>query len=299
MVTAVKTRFRELKLATISPDPDQPRKAFSEQGNLDLSRSMAAEGLLQPITVRLAPAYSDRFPAYILIAGERRLRAAALLGWWTIPAIIKDGIGEVQATKLQLLENIVRKDLNPVEEAMAFQKMLSDGYTLGELSSAVGLAGTQISWRVKMLDARDDVLDLVARGHLTPSCALAMSKLSHSGQGRVLRVIGNGDVKTRDVEVMCSRVSSEENQSEMFTGTKVTQEQVRAVRTFSDAFDKIGVVLTKIAKMEEDNPQALAEAFVAEGGVMSLKIGEAVKGLNRVRSMLDRQRVESMLDGME
>ena len=93
MVTVTKTRFKELKLATVTPDPDQPRKVFSDEGIWALAQSMMAEGLLQPVTVKLASTYSYRFPAYILIAGERRFRAATLLGWDSIPAIIKDGIG--------------------------------------------------------------------------------------------------------------------------------------------------------------------------------------------------------------
>ena len=138
MVTAIKTRFKELKLATITPDAEQPRKEFLEEGIAELSRSMAAEGLLQPITVKLAPTYSDRFPAYVLISGERRFRSALQLGWETIPAMIKDGIGEAEAAKLQLLENIVRQDLNPVEEARGFQRLLDEGMSKQELASAVG-----------------------------------------------------------------------------------------------------------------------------------------------------------------
>ena len=296
---ATKTRFKELKLGTIFPDPEQPRKVFSDEGLAELAGSMAAEGLLQPITVKLAPMNSDRFPAYTLIAGERRFRSALQLGWDTIPAIIKDGIGEAEAAKLQLLENIVRQDLNPVEEARAFKKMLDSGYTVDELGAAVGLANREISWRVTMLGARDDVLALVARGHMTPSSALAMAKLTHNGQGRVLRALGIGSLNTRGIEMMCGRVWAEENQAEMFPETKLTKKQVQAVRTFSEAFDKIVAVLTKITTLEEENPQALAEAFVAEGTVVSLKIGEAVKGLHRVQSMLDRQAVESMLRGVE
>ena len=299
MVTATRDRLKDLRLSTITPDPEQPRKVFAVEGIAELADSMAAVGLLQPVTVKLAPTHTPYAPAYILIAGERRFRAATQLGWTSIRAIVKAGIGEAEATKLQLIENIVREDLNPVEEARAYKKMLDAGYTLGELSAAVGLASTQISWRVSMLGAREDVLALVERGHITPSSALAMSKISYNGQSRVLRSLRLGSLNTRDIAMMCDQVWAEENQSEMFPETKLTKEQLKAVRTFSEAFAKIGTVLRQIATMQEDNPQALSEAFVAEGNMMNLKIGEAIKGLNRVQSMIDRERVGSKLKEAE
>ena len=297
--TATKDRLEDLDLSTITPDPEQPRKVFADEGIAELACSMAAEGLLQPITVKPAPTHKADAPAYILIAGERRFRAATKLGWNSILSIVKNGIGEWEAAKLQLIENIVRQDLNPVEEARAYKKMLDGGYTLGEVSAAVGLPNTQISWRVTMLGARDDVLALVARGHITPSSGLAMAKISYNGQGRVLRAIGNGRLNTRDIAMMCGQVWAEENQSEMFSETKLTDEQLKAVRTFSEGFAKVGSLLRRIVKMQEDNPQALAEAFMAEGPMMSVKIGEAIKGLNRVRSMIDRERVGSELKEAE
>ncbi len=109
------------------PDLEQPRKTFDEEALQELARSMDSNGLLQPITVR--PDEDD----FILIAGERRWRAACLLGWETIPAIVRSDVTLGEAAKLQLLENIVRRDLNRVEEARAFQKICRPAAIMGHI----------------------------------------------------------------------------------------------------------------------------------------------------------------------
>ena len=111
------TAYQAIELRRVRPDPDQPRRRFDEAALRELAQSMASNGLLQPVTVR--PDEDD----FILIAGERRWRSACLLGWETIPAIVHSDVTLGEAAKLQLLENIVRRNLNPVEEARALQRM--------------------------------------------------------------------------------------------------------------------------------------------------------------------------------
>ena len=117
--------YQTIELRRVRPDPDQPRKHFADAALQELAGSMDSNGLLQPVVVR------PNGSGYILIAGERRWRAACLLGWKTIPAIVRSDVTLGEAAKLQLLENIVRQDLNPVEEARALQRMQDEGYTQG------------------------------------------------------------------------------------------------------------------------------------------------------------------------
>ena len=294
MTTATKTRFKELKLAMITPDPKQPRKMFEDEGIQELSRSMAAEGLLQPITVKLAPTYSDRSPAYILIAGERRFRAATQLGWDSIPAMIKDGIGEAEAAKLQLLENIVRQDLNPVEEAKGFQRLLDEGMTKQDLASVVGKPVQFVTMAVELLTARPDVLHLVATGAIPPLTAFQMSKLDYNRQGQTLRAMTTQTISFQDVSRLCHRLEGEQSQPDMFPELpEQTVEAQRIAKTFEVAFGQVAQVLNRIEALEEKRPGATASAI---GPTELSQIDEAIKGLNRVKRLARDAQVAKLLE---
>ena len=295
MTTATKTRFKELRLSTIYADPDQPRKVFTAEGLAELSRSMAAEGLLQPITVKLAPAYSDRSPAYILIAGERRFRSAIQLGWDSIPAIIKDGIGEAEAARMQLLENIVRHDLNPVEEARGFQRLLEEGMTKHELASSVGKPVGFVTMAVEMLSVRLDVLRLVESGTIPPLTAFQMSKLSHDRQGQVLRAMATQTISFQDVSRLCQRLEGDQAQPDMFPEVpEQTAEARRIVKTFQAAFGKVSQTLNRIEALEEKRPGATAEAL---GATELAQIDAAIQGLNRVKRLARDAQVARLIEG--
>ena len=288
------TAYQAIEVRRVRPDPEQPRKTFDEEALQELARSLKSNGLLQPIVVRPDP--EGNAGDYLLIAGERRWRAAGSLGWDTIPALIRDDVTASEAAKLQLLENIVRRDLNPVEEARAFKKMLDEGYTNKELSEAVGLAVSQITWRVQMLNAREDVLNLVARGHLKPSIAHELSKLSHNGQGRAVRSISDAKLTYNEALALCQKIFAEENQIDMFPEVKLSQEQQRAVQTFGEAFKKVGELLVKLQRMEEDHPGQLAKALTAEAGLIEAQVDAAVKGLYRVKKVLQVSRMHRIAE---
>ena len=280
--------FELVPVDRIRPDPDQPRKHFDEEGIGELARSLASNGLLQPIAVR------PEADGYILIAGERRWRAASMLGWETIPAIVRQDLTQVEASRLQLLENIVRRDLNPVEEARAFRKMLDEGSTIDELGAAVGMTNHQIAWRVEMLEAREDVLHLVATGAIKAPLGHALSRLSHNGQARALRAIQLNGLGTKEAEALCERLRCEEQQVEMFPETRLSPDQVRTVQDFSKAFQQICATLGRIHRMQEEQPEKLAQALRAEGVRMEAQVNEAIRGLNRVRMALESARVSDL-----
>ena len=107
-----------LRLAEIEPDKNQPRKAFDDTALSELAASITEHGVLQPIVVRPSPA-----GGYIIVAGERRWRAARLAGLTEIPALIKD-ISDTQAMEIALIENLQREDLDPVEEALGYRQLM-------------------------------------------------------------------------------------------------------------------------------------------------------------------------------
>ena len=288
------TAYHAIEVRRVRPDLEQPRKTFDEEALQELARSLKSNGLLQPIVVRPYP--KGNAGDYLLIAGERRWRAAGILGWDTIPALIRDDVTASEAAKLQLLENIVRRDLNPVEEARALQRMQDEGYTLKELSDATGIIPSQIAWRVKMLDAREDVLELVALGHIKPSMCYEMAKLSPDGQGRVLRAITGEKLNTDEVTQFCRHVLAEESQAQMFPETKLSKEQIRAVQTFGQAFAQIGRTLSRIQRMEEDQPGLLQKAFEAEAVVVEAQVDVSIQQLARIKRALRDVRIRQLVE---
>ncbi|VAX30624.1 Chromosome (plasmid) partitioning protein ParB, partial [hydrothermal vent metagenome] len=124
---------QEIEIKKIKPNPEQPRKIFDAQALRELTASIKEKGILQPVMVRRAENGN-----YYLIAGERRWRAAALSGLKKIPALIKDS-GPGESLELALIENIQRDDLNPIETADAFHRLIEEHkYTQEDLSKKVG-----------------------------------------------------------------------------------------------------------------------------------------------------------------
>ena len=296
MPNAMVNQVVRVRCGAITPDPEQPRKTFPEEALKELGRSLASSGLLQPIVVRPAPDSKPKDLRYVLVAGERRWRAACELGWETIPAIVRKDLTDAESAKLQLIENIVRQDLTPLEEARALKKMLDEGYTLKELSDATGMVPGQIPWRVQMLNAREEVLDLLGKGHIKPGMCYDMSKLSTDGQLRVMRAIATQDLNATEVNKLCHRITAEESQTEIFTETKVTEEERRVARTFGEAFTRIAATLTKLQKMEERQPGLMAEALACESALVESQVDEAIRGLGKVKSVLQDVRMGQLAE---
>ncbi len=157
------SRFRhtfEVPLDRISPDPDQPRKVFSEAEVTALAATMAEQGQLQPVLLRRAPGQRGNF---ILVAGERRWRAARLNGWGEILAIEHDGDPEVAS----LVENLQRVDLTPVEEARGLQHLIEGkGWTQTQAAEALGKTKGEVSATLRILTLPGAVLEGVLTSEL-------------------------------------------------------------------------------------------------------------------------------------
>src|SRR6266498_1687673 len=142
------TALKEIPLRMIRKNPFQPRKDFSPEGLKDLQESLNTSGLLQPITVRRAPEGGEH---YELVAGERRMRAATELGWTTISAIIKE-LDNRELLSLALVENLQRSDLNPVEEAEGYSRLIGEfGHTQQTVASMVGRDRSTVANMLRIL----------------------------------------------------------------------------------------------------------------------------------------------------
>jgi ParB family chromosome partitioning protein len=172
--------LRELPVELIKPNPSQPRTNFEPEALAALAASIEASGVVQPLLVRPLPDGS-----YELVAGERRWRAAQQAGLEKVPAVIRD---QAEAERLQaaLIENMVREDLNPVEEAKACAALVEElGLTKEELAKRVGRSRPAVSNLIRILELPDEALQMLESGDLS------------EGHGKALLAAPGNDVRRR------------------------------------------------------------------------------------------------------
>jgi len=160
---------RELPIADIGPNPFQPRSRFDDEAIQELAASIKSTGVLQPILVRRSA--SD---GYQLVAGERRLRAARQAGLERIPAVVRE-VGEREMLELALIENVQREDLNPIDEANAYQALVDKvGLTHDQISERVGKQRASVTNSLRLLTLPPEVREMVSRGTLTAGHARSL-----------------------------------------------------------------------------------------------------------------------------
>uniref|UniRef100_A0A832I7K4 ParB/RepB/Spo0J family partition protein n=1 Tax=Eiseniibacteriota bacterium TaxID=2212470 RepID=A0A832I7K4_UNCEI len=170
---------REIELDRIGPNPFQPRTRFNDESLSELAASIKSTGVLQPVIVR-----RDGADDFVLVAGERRLKAARLAGLEKIPAVVRD-VTDREMMELALIENIQREDLNPMDEAHAYQTLIEKlGLTHDQISERVGKQRSSITNSLRLLGLPPEVREMVSRGTLTAGHARALLPLE--GPGEVL-----------------------------------------------------------------------------------------------------------------
>ena len=287
-------QLRNLHLSTVFPDPEQPRKTFTEGKLRQLANSLAAEGLLQPITVRPHRG-DDGETRYMIIAGERRYRAATMLKWDTIPALVDSQIDDRGAAMRQLLENIVRADLDPVEEAEALRKALAEGATKQELSKAVGIPVGQIGWRVDMLSAPDEVLDLVKKGHVSPSTAYDIAMLPDDKQMPAFQVILRKGMTYQQAHDYCLALCEPEQVGFEINGEReLSTAAVTKKSQIETAFGKLAVGLAAIHDACDGDPAVLIEALQPIAGLVGDKLTAGLKNLRRIEQAVRKAKAANL-----
>src|SRR6267142_772901 len=182
----------ELPIDSISPNPQQPRKDFDARALHDLSASLKQSGVLQPVVVRRLG------EGYQLVVGERRWRAAKLAGITRIPAVIREA-SDAQSLELALVENLLREDLNPMEEAEAYQRLLAEfGWTQEELAQRVQRDRSSIANCLRLLKLPDVIQADLRGGRLTMGHARALLSLDSPAEQLRLReeILAHSDRKS-------------------------------------------------------------------------------------------------------
>ena len=192
--------LRELPLSQVKPNPFQPRTHFEPESLAELSESIKASGLLQPVVVR------PKDGAYELIAGERRLRAVQELGWRQIPAVVKE-VDDRTLLTLALIENLQRHDLSPMDEAQGYQRLQDEfGLAAAEIARLTGRNRSTIANLLRLLKLPEDVRAMVHDGRLSEGHGRALLALdSPAAMSRLARQAVTGGWSVREVETRVKR----------------------------------------------------------------------------------------------
>ena len=194
-----------VKLTAVEPNRDQPRKNFDEDALLELAESIKQFGLLQPILVQERDGY------YEIIAGERRWRAAKIAGLKEVPVIIKDYTDQ-EIVEISLIENIQREDLNPIEEAQAYKRLLNEFHLKqDEVAERVSKSRTAVTNSMRLLKLCDEVQQMVVNEMITTGHARALLSIEDpEEQYMIAQKVFDEKMSVREVEKLVKNLHKPE-----------------------------------------------------------------------------------------
>ncbi len=186
--------FKIVQIKDIQKNPYQPRKEFSEEKIQELAQSIKENGLIQPIIVRKSPVLG-----YEILAGERRYRASIAAGLSEVPVIVKQ-LSDQDMMLHSIIENLQRENLNPIEEAKAYQSLIDKGFTHTEIAEKMGKSRPYITNLVRLLGLPKHILIEVESGRLSQAHARLLIQLSSDKQDKLLNRIQTENLSVRQVE---------------------------------------------------------------------------------------------------
>lgn len=199
----------EIDIDLITPNPEQPRTRFAEQALDELAQSIIANGIVQPIVVR------PKDGKYEIVAGERRWRASQRAGLRKVPAVVRE-VSDDKLLELALIENIQRQELNPIEEAKAYRKLIDNiGLTQEQVSERVGRERSLVATSIRLLRLSDDIQKLIEEGKLSAGHGRALLMTDDvTEQRRVSRKIIDEGLSVRETERVVKRAGEKRQTAE-------------------------------------------------------------------------------------
>jgi ParB family chromosome partitioning protein len=217
-----------VRLTEVEPNPTQPRKVFENEPLEALAESIAQHGIIQPIVVR------PKDGMYMIVTGERRWRAARMAGLSEVPVIIIEA-DDRKAAELALVENLQRKDLNPVEEARAYADLIEEySYTQEEIAKKVGRSRSSITNSLRLLDLPDAVLEKLAYGEILEGHAKVLLSLKDAEKiEKAAEIVIAKELSVRDTEKLVKVMSEEPKETVKIVydvdHTKVLEQRVQSI----------------------------------------------------------------------
>lgn len=258
----IERKLDELPISSIQPNPDQPRTSFKKEELEELAASIKKEGLLQPIVVRK---YKDH---YQIIAGERRWQASKMIGLKTVPVRIKDA-DDSKVLELALIENVQRSDLNPIEEAYGYKRLMDRrGMTQSAVAQAVSKGRSTISNALRLLELPEDAQQLLFEDKITAGHARAILAIpTKEGRQALTERLANEKLSVRETEtlarLMAGREVQRKNPTRREPAPKSFKKVARSLRTALDTNVRVKTVQGKnkieIEFQDEDDLQRIFE----------------------------------------
>ena len=201
----VSNGLAEIPVEWIQPGKYQPRRIIDDEALQELAASIRAQGVMQPIVLR-----SVGENRYEIIAGERRWRATQLAGLDKIPCVIKE-VNDEAAVAMSLIENIQREDLNPMEEALALQRLIEEfDLTHQQVAEAVGKSRAAVSNFLRLINLAPEVTQMLVHGDIEMGHARALLSLTNDQQGKLAREIASSGLNVRQAEALVRKLTSGE-----------------------------------------------------------------------------------------
>ena len=185
-----------ISITDVQKNPYQPRKEFDREKLDELAQSIKENGLIQPIIVRQSPVIG-----YEILAGERRYRASLLAGLRSIPAVIKQ-LSDQEMMVQSIIENLQRENLNPIEEARAYESLVEKGFTHAEIADKMGKSRPYISNSIRLLSLPEQILSEVENGKLSQAHARSLIGLNKEQQDYFFQRIIEEDISVRKLEAL-------------------------------------------------------------------------------------------------
>ena len=261
-----------IRISDIEPRSDQPRKTFEREPLENLADSIAQFGVLQPIVVRESALLQG---TYEILAGERRWRAAKMAGLNEIPAVILEG-DDLKAAQVAVIENVQREDLNPIEEALAYNTLIERfDLTQEQVAKQVGKSRSAVTNLLRLLDLPDEVLEMVRDGKLSAGHARALLGLKNQEQmASLAEKIVEKELSVRDVEKTIRLLNYEPDEADEDDSNEAVQRKVymkdlehravtylgRKVRILKTAKKKV----VELAYSDDDDLEALLTAICGD-----------------------------------
>ena len=195
-----------ISITDIQKNPYQPRKEFDREKLDELAQSIKENGVIQPIIVRQSPVIG-----YEILAGERRYRASLLAGLRSIPAVVKQ-LSDQEMMVQSTIENLQRENLNPIEEARAYESLVEKGFTHAEIADKMGKSRPYISNSIRLLSLPEQILSEVENGKLSQAHARSLVGLNKEQQDYFFQRIIEEDISVRKLEALLTEKKQKKQQ---------------------------------------------------------------------------------------